>query len=236
MANQVSNVLSNARTFANTDSNGISDATGIAYMNDALLELQLKMIKQKEDLFLQESRRDILAAEITGGSSPGRFLFPNDMWFLKTIEANLQDTTNSSLYITCSPIDIANTPNDASFDWLRSNQNINSPIVAIHGDWFELFPTPTQTMASGVKINYYLQPTQYVLTTDYVVYPFNINIDMIAYKVSAMYARSHKDFDLAKEFEQKSDDNFENFMYMLSGQQSQQPLRSKPLALTGYEF
>lgn len=235
MANQVSDAIAFARTAAHTDSQGITDADGLTMATDALFELQLLACRKREDLFLQESSRDITSVEIIGGASPGKFLFPTDMLFWKQIEINLVDPTQQSLFILITPNDVSNPNANSSFDWLRINQPSSTPLIDSHGDWFEVFPTPIAALTGAIKMLYFLIPTAYAATTDYVSYPYSIDIRAIAYKIGAFYARLNKDFDLMKELDGKSEQRLDYVLSVLSGSQSQVPRRPQGLPYSGYE-
>lgn len=233
----LSTAIADARTIAYTDSNGISDANGITFANFALYDIQRKLIKRREDLFLQESKRDITSTQIVGGSAPGKFLFPTDMWLLKTIELNITDPTNQSLFLPVMPVELANLAQYQSFDWLRANQNSQFPLFDPHGDWFEIFPTPT-VVPSGtghIKILYYLAPTDFVATTDTINFPFSLDYRVLSYMIAAHYHRQNRNFDDEKEMLELALEAIDNIIKILATQ-TQQPTLSKGLPMTGGEF
>lgn len=239
MANQLSDVLGYARVLAKTDSNGLGDTAGISMANDAQRELQEDLIARRADLFLQESYRAITTNEINTGSSPGKFLLPSDLWLLKSIEVNLIDTTVQSNYVTPTPIDAANLPDGTSVDWLRANAAVTAPYIDMHGDWFEIFPTPiaSQALASALKINYFLGPTDFAATSDFVTYPFTINWRILSYKIAAVYRRTIKDDTLADKYEQKANELLGKIIeFLSSGSGQQNPGDTQPLPLTGWQY
>lgn len=239
MANQLSDVLGYARTLAKTDSNGLTDTNGISIANDAQRELQEDLIAKREDLFLQESYRSITSNEINTGSSPGKFLYPTDMWLLKSIEVNLVDITNPSNFVVPTPYDASNLPEGVSLDWLRQNGSTVEPMIDNHGDWFEIVPTPklAQVAASAIKINYFLGPTDFAATADYATYPFTINWRILSYKIAAAHRRTIKDDTLANKYEQKAKEMLDKIIDFLSaGSGQQDPGRPGGLPLTGWEF
>ena len=157
-------ILTFARTIAQTDTNGLDDTNGIVFANEALLDYHRFLIMKGADASqIQEAYADITA-------NTGTYLFPTGMFFLKTIEVNFTDQTASN-YIPTHQIDAGNLPGDTSFSWLRANQDVSSPQVDIRGDWFELFPTPVTGNSQGIRILYYLAPTEFVSTSDTISYP-----------------------------------------------------------------
>lgn len=233
----LSDVLTAARKIAYTDSNGITDADGIIFANDALYEVQEMLIKRREDLFLQETQHDITAAMISGGASPGKVLFPTDMLFLKAIEINTTDSTQQNQYRTAKQIELSNLDpqGSVSFDWLRANQTSLFPKFAPHGDWFEIFPTPTATMANGIKLLYYLQPTDFVATSDTIVFPYSLNYRVLAYKIAAYYHAQNSNYDDQKLADGKAEKLIDNLIKLI-GSQVQQPTQASGVGLTGGEF
>src|SRR3990167_730614 len=96
-------ILAFSRAQSQTDSNGLTDAKGIIFANEALLDLHNHLISHGIDASqVQESYTD-------GTANQGTYLYPTDMWFLKAIEVNFTDTTASN-YITASQLDASNIP------------------------------------------------------------------------------------------------------------------------------
>jgi hypothetical protein len=218
-----------------TDSNGLPDSDGIIFGNDAQTQIQMMFIKRRRSFFLQEATRDITSTEIIGGSAPGKFLFPSDMWFLESIQYNSVDTTNPSLYKPCRQINAANLQNGKSIDWVRNNQDVNAPLVDIRGDWFEILPTPSIIMSKAVKIFYYLQETDFQTTGDTIAYPFSLNYYCLSYMIGSIYCTANKDFDLAAELEKKAQAAVDMVIDMIeSGMQT--PLRPQGLGITGWQY
>lgn len=235
MAITLQSVLTHARTVAKADTNSMPDAQGIILANDAQTQVQMMFIKRRRSFFLQESTRDITAAEIIGGSSPGKFLFPPDMWFLESVEYNPIDTTQQLLYKRPRQFNIANTPNNKSTDWLRQNQSINQPLIDIRGDWFEIFPTPIVVMTLAFKIFYYLQETDFVSTGDTVAYPFSLNYYCLSFMIAARWSALNKKTDLAAEWEAKAQEIVDLVIDMIENG-VQTPMQSRGLQTTGYQY
>ena len=236
--NQVSDVLAHTRKLAKQDSNGITDADGISFANDALLELHGQLIERKKDLFLQESTRNVTANEIVGGSSPGKFLFPSDIFLLKSIEYNPVDLSAPSQdnYIPVSQYDAGNMPQGISLDYLRNNQNINDPLYDPHGDWFELVPTPKNVQTGGpLKINYWLAPTLFAATSDFLSYPYTLDFILLATKIVAVYFRAQEQWDQADKWDGRTDKRLDRIINII-GAGAQQAPQAKGINLTGWEF
>ena len=205
MSGQLSDVLLYARKLAKTDTNGRPDADGINYATDAQRELQLRMIKNHKDLFNQDSYRDITATEIVGGASPGRFLLPTDCFTVKAIRINLVDPTNPSYYKKPDQVDLSNLPEGITWEWLKVNQPVDQPLILWHGSWFEIAPTPTVVITSGLFLSYFLGPTDFVATTDFIQYPYSLNQNVLANKITELWYKSYQDFDSATPFGEKAD-------------------------------
>lgn len=192
----LADILTFARSIAQTDSNGLTDANGIVFANEALFDFHRVLISKGVDASqIQEAY-----ASIVGGV--GTYLFPTNMFFLKVIEVNFTDQTPNN-YIATEQVSVANLPHGTSYSWLRANQRITSPLVDIRGDWFEIFPTPTIGNTNGIGIFYFLGPTPFVATTDTVSYPDSLDYRCMGWRIAANYKRSLLDFTSASAFEQE---------------------------------
>ena len=90
-------VLSFSRAQAQTDSNGLTDANGIIFANEALLDFRRELITHGVDASqLQESYEQ-------GTANTGTYLYPTDIFFLKSIEVNYTDS-NTNNYIQAHQI------------------------------------------------------------------------------------------------------------------------------------
>ena len=117
----LASALSFARTQVQTDSNGLTDAKGITFANEALLDFHNELITRGVDASqTQESYT-------SGTANQGTYLWPTDMWFLKALEVNFADTIGQN-YITATQLDVSNIPGGKSFSWLRSNQSTQFPL------------------------------------------------------------------------------------------------------------
>ncbi len=229
----LSDVIRQARLKALTDSNGLTDTDAIDYANEAILDLRMHLIGKREDLFNQEAKRSITSNEINIGAYPGKFTFPTDMYLLKSIEVNLQDPTNPLLFVTPEQIDASNLAEGVTLDFLRQNQPISSPMIDVHGDWFEIFPTPTQALTNALKINYFIAPQTFVATTDNINYPESLDYMVLAYKIASIYLEntSKDNTKQEAEYEKKT-----NQIIAVIGSGMQTPLQSKGLPISGWQY
>lgn len=220
--------LQYARLKAQTDSNGLSDANGIIFANEGLLDIRRRLIADGIDASgLQESYEDL-----TGGE--GRYLYPTDMAWLKAIELNYTDTTAQNYY-TAKQVDVSNIPNLTSFSWLRANANTNDPYFNDMGDWFEIFPTPVNGNSQGIRIWYFLQPTLYTATSDTISYPENLDYTILGLWIASSYKETLSDFTAGEMFRAQYIEKLKQWMATL-GRGTQQPLQSTALSLTGWEY
>src|SRR3990167_9004190 len=217
-----------ARAQSQTDSNGLTDTNLIIFANEAKVDFRRRLTTAGVDAAqLQEAYEDI-----TGGI--GTYLYPTDMAWLKAIELNYGDTTATN-YITAEQVDVSNLPNKTSFSWLRLNALQNRPYFNDMGDWFEIFPTPISTNASGMRIWYFLQPTEYTATSDTISYPESLDYRILGWRVAGNYYYSLNKFDEGDKFNLKYE---ERVMQLIStlGQGTQMPLTATPIQVTGWEF
>lgn len=224
----VATLLNYARAQAQTDSNGLTDANGIIFANEALLDFHRSLIDKGVDASqLQEAYATLTAAT-------GTYLYPTDMFFLKAIEVNYTDQTAGN-YMVAHQVDASNLPGNTSFSWLRSNASQQDPSFDDRGDWFEVFPTPTTTNAQGIRIIYFLKPTEYVATSDTISYPVSLDYRAIGWRVAANYKRSLLDFPTAQAF----DAEYQKHLDQLTGtlaRGSQQPIQATTIQDTGWQY
>lgn len=215
-----------------TDSNGLTDATGIIFANEALQDFHRQLVQHGVDASqLQE-------AYTSGVVGQGTYLYPTNMLFLKTIELNYTDTTAQN-YVTAKQVDIANIPGNQSFGWLRTNASITSPQFNNHGDWFEIFPTPVtgNNITNMIQMFYFLQPTQYVATTDTVSYPENLDVTILGWRIAASYLYSLGTARIpdGDKFMANYTNRVTQYISTLS-KGSQQPLQPVALQATGWDL
>lgn len=219
-------ILTYARQLSQTDSNGLSDTLGLAFANDAL-----------ENYIRSLVERNVNAAQLvesyTNLPTSGIFAWPSDMWSLKTIEANYQDS-NQSNFLQADNVEIANAQG-ASFDWLRVNQPASHPLFSNRGDTGEVFPTPLSAVTSGLKIVYFQTPTEYTATSDTLTYPVTLDYRCLGARVSALYKTSLGEFEAAQVFNTEYQKRLDDIIRILAPA-SQQPISAEPLHISGWQY
>lgn len=226
----VSDTLSFSRTQAQTDSNGLTDANGLIWANEALVDFRRRLIAAGVDASqLQEAYRD-------GTANTGTYLYPTDMFWLKTIELNYASTTADG-YITATQLDVANVPGNKSFGWLRTNASTSKPYFDDRGDWYEIFPTPTaaHNVTQLIRIFYYLEPTEYANTASTIAYPESLDYRILGWRIASNYLYSLGKINEGDAFNLKYEERVKQLIATLS-RGSQMPIQSHPLSITGWEF
>ncbi len=225
----VSDVLTFARTQAQTDSNGLTDTDGLVFVNEALLDFKRRLIKAGVDASqLQESHTDGVAGTYS-------YLYPTDMWFLKAIELNYA-STDAKGYITADQVDVSNLPS-GSFSKLRSTATTFNPKFDDRGDWFEIYPTPTgaHNVSELIRIFYFLEPSEFSATSDSIAYPESLDYRILGWRVAANYLKSLEKLVQANDFLQEYENRVTELIKTLS-RGVQQPMQATPIQITGYEF
>ena len=228
----VSDALSFARTQAQTDSNGLTNANGIIWGNEALVDFRRRLIAAGVDASqLQESYQDATAGT-------GTYLYPTNMFWLKSIELNYSNSTAAD-YKTATQLDVSNIPGGKSFGWLRTNANASQPYFDDRGDWFEIFPTPTaaSNLSQMMRIFYFLEPTEYTAVGDTVSYPESLDYRILGWRIAASYLYSLGENKIAQgdAFNLKYEERVRQLISTLS-RGSQQPIQSQGLQISGWEF
>lgn len=234
----VSTVLAYSNTLI--QGNGtISNANGLLFFNDANKDYHLELIKRGvEASQIQEAYRDVAVPASGQGST---FLYPSDMVFLKNISVNMINTptagANAQNYITAQQIDIGNTQQNTSFEFLRLNQPVQQPIFDDRGDWFEIFPTfkASMNLIQALRIFYYLQPNLYTSVNDVLEYPESQDYYILADKIVALFYDSQEDQLNADKFQKKYIDRLERQVDTLV-RGVDQPVAPNGLGLSGWEF
>ncbi len=228
MATSVLSSITYAQQLAQTDSNGISSVLGLALYNDALQTMTRDMVNRSIDAAqTKESYTDLTV------NSPNTYAWPSDMFALKTIEVNWQDNQAQN-YLQATAIDVANIQN-TSFSWLRANQSIQSPLFDNRGDTFEIFPTPTTANAQGVRIFYFLTPTEALDVGTGIQYPQTLDYRALSCLMASRYYKSQNDTAMAEVYEQEYNTRIGKIINILAPS-SQQPIQPTPLAITGWNF
>ena len=230
MPNSVSDILSFARTQSKTDSNGLTNATGLIFANEAQSDFHRRLIARGVDASqLQESYRD-------GAVSTGTYLYPTDMFFLKAIELNYTDT-NQENYKRAEQVDVSNLQGNMSFGWFRKNASKESPMFDDRGDWYEIFPTPVSTdnVSQLIRLFYFLKPTDYTAVSDTLAYPITLDYRILGWRVAASYLYSLGKINDGDTFNLKYEKRTDELISTLS-RGSQQPTQTRGLGLSGYEY
>lgn len=227
----VTDILNFSRSIAQTDSNGLTDANGLIFANEALLDFHRELIYKNIDASqIQEAYEDLTA-------NVGTYLYPSDMFILKTIELNFADQSAQN-YLVAQQVDVANLPSGTmptSFSWLRVNAPTAAPLFDDRGDWFEVFPTPITGNSQGIRIFYYLAPTPFTTVSDTISYPSTLDYRIMGWRIAANYKRSLLDFVSAEAFEAEYQKHLGQIRTSL-GEGSQQPLTATPVQIDGWQF
>ena len=226
----LSDTLTFARTQLKTDSDGLTDADGIEFANEAKLDFARRLIARGVDAAqLQESYTDGVVDQYS-------YLYPTDMFFLKAIELNYTNTSADD-YITATQVDVSNLPQGKSFSWIRGNTSINNPKFDDRGDHFEIYPTPTSAhnVSQLIRIFYFLEPTEFTATTDAISYPESLDHRILGWRIAGNYLKSIEKYDQASDLLTEYEKRVEELINTLS-RGSQQPIQSTPLNITGWQF
>lgn len=226
----LSTVLAFSRAQAQTDSNGLTDAKGIIFANEALVDFRRRLISRGVDASqLQEAYRD-------GTASTGTYLYPTDMFFLKAIELNYANTDEQS-YKTAEQIDVSNISGNSSFSWLRKNASRDNPKFDDRGDWYEIFPTPSASdnLTALIRIFYFLEPTEYSATSDTISYPESLDYRIIGWRIASSYLYSLEKINEGDAFNLKYEERVKELISTLS-RGVQTPLQAEQIPLDGWTF
>lgn len=225
----VSSVLTYARQKAQTDSNGITDTNGLAWVNNGLIDITRDLIARGVDA---SQVREAYATISASDPVPGSFPWPADMWALKTIEVDFTNAGGAN-FIQAGKLDVANLQGNTSFSFIRANQPTNQPLFTNHGDTGEIFPTITSS--ASVRIFYYLTPTEYATVGDTVNYPQTLDWRAMGDKVLISYYQSLEKWDSAQMFEAQYAKKINDSINILAPQ-SKQPLTPEKLHISGFQF
>lgn len=229
MATSVLSAITYAQQKAQTDVNGISSITGLAWANNGLLDITRDLIARGVDAAqVQESYATLSPSD----TQPGRFAWPSDMWALKTIEVDYSNVGGQN-FIQAKKLDVANLQGSMSWDFLRLNQSSSTPQFTNHGDTGEIFPTPIGSTL--VRIYYYLTPTEYTSVETGIGYPQTLDYRALGDKILIAYYQSLEKFDIANQYEVSYAKKLNDSVSIL-GPQSKQPIQPEGLSITGWEF
>lgn len=231
---QLSDVLAFSRAQTQTDSNGLTDANGIIFANEALVDFHRRLVDHSVDASqLQEAYMTATAATAGNGST---FLYPTDMLLLKSIEIDYAGGGGSN-YVTADQVDVSNLAGQNSFSYLRANQSTTSPQFDDRGDWFEVFPafTGSMNLTNAIRIFYFQKPTEYSATSSTVAYPESQDIRILGWRIAAMYFYSILKIPEGDAFNVMYENRVKQYCATLA-RGAQQPIQATPLQITGYEF
>ena len=226
----LANILTFSRAQSQSDSNGLTDVNGIIYANEALVDFHRRLTAGGIDASQTQE------ASENGTVGQGTYLYPDDLLFLKAIEANFTNT-NATDYKLATQVDVSNLPAGMSFSYLRGYADKNSPMFDDRGDHFEIFPTPTagDNVGSMFRIFYFLKPTEYTATTDSITYPISLDYRILGWRIVSDYLMSLGKSEEAQAFNNKYEERVLQLISTL-GRGSQQPIQSTPIQLTGFEY
>lgn len=224
----IQSAIQYAQALAQTDSNGIGSTLGLSFYNDAWQTMTRDLVNRNIDAAqTQEAYRDLST------NSPNTYLWPSDMYSLKTIEVNWQDNTEQN-YIQAQILDVANIQ-QKSFSWLRANQNQQQPLFDNRGDQFEIFPTPQRLNAQGIRIFYYLLPTDATDVNQTIGYPQSLDYRALSCKIAALYFKSQSDAIMASIYEQEYTERIDKIIKILAPG-TEQPISPTPLQISGWGY
>lgn len=202
-----------------TDSNGLTDANGIIFANEALVDFRRRLQNAGIDASqTQEAYTDAVVGQ-------GTYLYPSDMMRLKTIEVNYTDTNPMNYYLA-NQVDVSNLPQGISFSYLRQNALKTAPQFDDRGDQFEIFPTPVagDNTTQTIRIFYFLEATEYTATSDSIAYPETLDYRILGWRIAYSYLKSLQNLNVANDFAQEYEMRVKQLIQTL-GQGTQTPLQ-----------
>ena len=226
----LSTVLAFSRAQCQTDSNGLTDAKGVIFANEALVDFHRKLISHSIDASsVVEAYRDATAGQ-------GTYLYPDDLFFLKAIELNYAGN-DAAGYKRATQVDVSNLAGGVSFSWLRTYADKYAPNFDDRGDWYEIFPTPTtnDSLTSMIKIFYFANPTEYTATSDTITYPATLDYRLLGWRIAADYFYSLGKMVEGDMFDAKYQERVRDLIATL-GRGTQQPIQATPLQIDGWLF
>ena len=210
------------------DSNAIGSVLGLALYNDGLQTMTRDLVNRGIDAAqTQEAYRDLSTA------SPNTYLWPSDMFALKTIEVRFSGS-DAQDFVQAKPVDVANIQHH-SFDWLRENQSTSDPLFDNRGDQFEIFPTPITSNTNGIRIFYFLTPTEATTVEAGIAYPLSLDYRAISALMASRYYKTQGDVEMADVYAKEYGDRIGKIINILAPS-SQQPITPKPLSISGWQY
>ncbi len=227
MATSILSAITYAQQLAQTDSLGIGSVAGLGFYNDALQTMTRDLLNRG----LDAAQTQEAYADIVGGQNT--YAWPSDMYNLKTVEVNWRDNQAQN-YLQTPTLDVANIQN-VSFSYLRANQSQQQPLLDNRGDTFEIFPTPVANNAQGIRIFYYLTPTEATDVGQAINYPQTLDYRALSCKMAALYYKSQSDLNQAQIFDQEYGQRLDKIIRILAPG-TQQPIQPTPLQISGWSF
>lgn len=229
----VADAITYTRQLAQTDSNGISDTLGTAFVNDARQDF----IRDLVDRGIDAAQTYEAYADLTT-NNPNTYLWPTDMFALKTIEVDFTGAGGQN-FLQVQQYDVSNIQ-DVSFSYLRVNQPSTVPLFDNRGDSFELVPIPPTPITGGLRIFYFLVPTDYVLTSETIAYPMSLDYRCLSAKAAYFYALSLEKGGrvtkgLAADYEAEYQRRLTKIITILAPG-SKQPIQPTPLQISGWQY
>lgn len=226
----VSDVLAYARLQAQTDSNGLTNADGLIYTNGALVDFRRRLQAAGIDASqLQESYTDMVANQ-------GTYLYPSNMFRLKSIELNYAGTQNANDYVTALQTDSSNLPSNVqSLSWFRTNASTRVPFFNDLGDWYEILPRPLSGSTAGIRIWYFLEATEYAAVGTTIGYPESLDYRILGWRVASLYYKTLNKFEESAFFDTEYMKAVTDLISTL-GEGSQQPFQAIPIQDTGWSY
>ncbi len=228
----VANVLTYAQQLAQTDTNGIDSTNwgnnGSSFVNDALQNMTRELLNRNID-----AAQTAESYTNSNTNNPNTYAWPADMFMLKTVEIDFTGAGGAS-YLQAQRMDVANIQN-SSFDWLRLNQSTGFPLYDNRGDTFELFPVPTSAITNGIRIFYYLTPTEFTAFSNTLSYPQTLDYRCLSARVASLYAASVGNLPMMQAMDAEYQKRLQQIISILAPG-TQQPIQNQPLQITGWEF
>ena len=231
----LSDVLSFSRAQAQTDSNGLTNANGIIFANEALVDFHRRLVKHGVDASqLQETYVPTVTVPASGDGST--FTYPTNCLALKTVEVNFTDT-NANNYINATQVDVSNPSANNSFSWMRLYQSTQFPKFDDRGDWYEIFPAfiSGNNLTNAIRLFYFLKPTLYTAVGDTIAYPEDQDTATLGWRIAAMYLYSLGNLEQVDAFNLKYEERVKEYIATLA-RGSQSPIKATPIQVSGWEF
>jgi len=248
----LSTIIQLARTYLQTDSNGLVDSDAIILASEALLADTSDLIMRGIDaasifeVYMNATDQTGIypwpdGVTATWTPATGFSGTPPTLWMLKTVNVNYQDTTLGN-YVEPDIVDVGNLPKGQSYQWLRKNQASDNPLLDNRGATFEIFPAPDYTnrnnnLTKFFYAMYFTAPIVYTATSSTVLYPFNLNQNVLARRMAQIQAsRGNEEMQSIAKENEKEHLNELNKLETILKRGSQKSIIPQGLSLTGREF